>query len=63
MKENKLDKITLRDDYWKVAYKIGIDISKMTEEQRERFLELSDDFIYGEQIFLLDDKRYNQPPY
>lgn len=40
--------------------KIGIDLSKFTEEQRKQFSELSADFKYGEQFFLLDDERYNK---
>ena len=40
--------------------KIGIDLSKFTEEQRKQFGELAADFKYGEQFFLLDDERFNK---
>jgi len=43
----------------KPIQKLGIDLSKFTEDEKKKFMELSENFEYGKQIFLLDDERFN----
>ena len=68
----KLTIISAGDDHFTVnseienqqpIQKIGIDFSKMSEEDKHFFRSHFEDWEYGKQFFFLDDERFNKPPY